>query len=508
MAEVVTIGEAMMRSVESPYGILQTVGGSELNLCASLSQLNRSSKWISALGDDQSGQRIINESKRLGIDTSAVSFSPIYPTGEYRVDFAAKQVTYQRENSAFANLSSLDLAQDLRNSLRGSKWLHLTGITPMLGDSPRGLWSSALAMAELDGINISLDFNHRTKLGEWDGLWEIVEPHLRKVHLLTLSVTDLKNINLRYSLAPNETPIEELLNLVRRKWLVTWVACSVKEQLLDGSQLRWSAISGPSGVESTRSTPLPQCPVEALGGGDAWVAALLDGMMANMQISDAIIRADRYAILVQTCPGDLSTITAEQLDGEFTSATLSKLVDNQTIAILRGDDPIAMRQRAKELINMGYSNLEVTLDSRDAFLALAQIRADSPPDICIGVGTVSDPEGQLPKANALGATFCLAPNHPKGMIEIAKKLNMVPIVGAKNIVEVSKAVELGAQAVKLFHAGTDWNEAELRSVQDKFPATTMVPVGGIGPDDRQYWEDFGFILLGMGEKLAQLSTRS
>ena len=79
MAEVVTIGEAMMRSVESPYGILQTVGGSELNLCAALSQLNRSSKWISALGDDQSGQRIINESKRLGIDTSAVSFSPIYP---------------------------------------------------------------------------------------------------------------------------------------------------------------------------------------------------------------------------------------------------------------------------------------------------------------------------------------------------------------------------------------------------------------------------------------------
>ncbi|MCS5585618.1 MAG: PfkB family carbohydrate kinase, partial [Pseudomonadales bacterium] len=188
MVGVVTLGEAMLRNVDSDAGLLQTVGGAELNVAVALAQLGRDASWLSAVGDDDGGLRILDEAIRVGVDTSSVLVLAEHPTGEYTVDFNAEKVEYQRTDSAFANLSHTMFAKSLRQLIGGARWIHLTGITPQLGELAKGTWSTAMATAELDGINISLDLNHRAALGEWDELWRNVEPHLRKVHLLTLSV--------------------------------------------------------------------------------------------------------------------------------------------------------------------------------------------------------------------------------------------------------------------------------------------------------------------------------
>jgi 2-keto-3-deoxy-6-phosphogluconate aldolase/sugar/nucleoside kinase (ribokinase family) len=502
MVEVVTLGEAMLRTVDSTAGRLQTVGGAELNVAVALAQLGRKARWLSAVGDDAAGWRILDEASRVGVDTTSVLILPQHSSGEYSVDHAATKVEYQRADSAFANLSHTMLKPSLRQLLGGAKWLHLTGITPLLGNLARGVWSTALATAELDGIKISLDFNHRSGLGEWDELWRVVEPHLRKIHLLTLSESDLENINRKSGLLNGTPTIEEMVEAVRSRWLVTWVACTVKRPQPDGSQSRWSTVAGPDGVVSTRETPTSQCPVEPLGGGDAWLAALLDGMLDDMALEDNLIRADRYAALVQTSPGDLSTITKSQLDGDFTDATLERLKSAKTIAILRGTKPDLMVERAKELVAAGITALEITLDSTSAFATLQRLRAELPPDILLGVGTVSRPLEQLPEANSHGAVFCLAANFPEDMISVAENLQMLPVVGAADLDQVAKAVAAGARAVKLFHAEHDWDEGTLSQCQVNHPDITFVPVGGVGLGDRARWESLGFTLLGMGEKLA------
>jgi Entner-Doudoroff aldolase len=502
MVEVVTLGEAMLRNVDGAAGRLQSVGGAELNVAVALAQLGRKARWLSAVGGDDAGLRILDEASRVGVDTASVLILSEHSTGEYTVDMAAEKIEYQRADSAFAKLSPTMFEPSLRQLIGSAQWLHLTGITPLLGGSARGLWSTMLATAELDGIKISLDFNHRTALAEWDELWRIIEPHLRKIHLLTLSVSDLETINRRYRLLSGTPTVEEMVDAVRSRWLVTWVACTVKEPQSDGSQLRWSAVAGPQGVASTREAPTSQCPVEPLGGGDAWLAALLDGMLANMALEENLMRADRYAALAQSSPGDLATITKAQLDGDFLDATLERLRSAQTIAILRGTKPDLMVERAKELVDTGITALEITLDSTDALATLQRLRAELPPDILIGVGTVSKPLEQLPKANSHGAVFCLAADFPDGMIEVALQLQMVAMVGAASLGQVADAVAAGARAVKLFHAEKDWDEETLRKCQLNHPEITLVPVGGIGPEDRNRWESRGFTLLGMGEKLA------
>ena len=504
MVEVVTVGEAMLRCVNSQSGMLRTVGGAELNAAVSLSQLGREVSWISAVGNDAAGHKILYQSNRIGVDTSSVVIMDEYQTGEYTVDFDTFEIEYRRSESAFTNLSYTMLDLSLREYMQNARWLHISGITPLLGELPRGVWSTSMALAELDGVKISLDLNHRPALSNWNELWKIVEPHLRRINLLTLSEADSRKINQMHQLTSEDATLEDILIAIQKNWLVTWIACTIKRSEADGSQKRWSIIAGPQEVVSSRGNPTVHSPVEPLGGGDAWIGAILDGMLSNMPLNNNLHRADKYAALVQSSPGDLSTITKSQLDDDFIYATIDRLKKAKTIAILRGKNPDLMIERAKELVESGITAIEITLDSTDAFTTLQRLRAELPPDIIIGVGTVSKPFSQLPKANKLGATFCLSPDFPEGMIEVAEKLSMVPIVGASTVNQAMDAISAGAKAVKLFHATDDWEKSNLLHLQKNYPELIWIPVGGIGPEDRDKWETLGFQLLGMGSKLALL----
>ena len=194
------------------------------------------------------------------------------------------------------------------------------------------------------------------------------------------------------------------------------------------------------------------------------------------------------------------------LDGDPISATLERLKSITKhrvglIAIFRGKHPQVIVQRASELVRNGINAIEITLDSQDAFFTLSLLRASLPPDVLIGVGTVTDPASQLPLARSLGATFCLAPNNPENMIEVAEQLDMLAIPGASNIHQVEKLVHIGARAIKLFHTIHDWNYESLKNIRNKYPNECLIPVGGLGLSDVKNLAELGFELLGLGENL-------
>src|SRR5881628_451700 len=166
MYDLVTLGEVLLRlAIPSPTRFetarqldLQ-LGGAEANVAAACARLGLSTAWISALPANPWGERI------------GVYFL------EYGVPPRPVRVLYDRRDSAFARLTASQVDWD---PVRHARMVHLTGITPALGEAPRSLLERALAEA----ATVSFDVNYRATLWSPPEARAFLEPVLTGVRYL------------------------------------------------------------------------------------------------------------------------------------------------------------------------------------------------------------------------------------------------------------------------------------------------------------------------------------
>src|SRR5260370_39054840 len=85
---VVTVGEAMVLIARAESALLESagsfrasVGGAELNCAIGLVRLGHQATWISRLGNDPFGQRILKTARGEGVDVSGVKLMEDAATG-------------------------------------------------------------------------------------------------------------------------------------------------------------------------------------------------------------------------------------------------------------------------------------------------------------------------------------------------------------------------------------------------------------------------------------------
>lgn len=312
LGRVVCFGEAMLRHSPAPEGwagrtiMLDgsphavTPGGAEYNVACALARLGGETTWVSAV-PRAGANEVLELASSAGVNLELVESE--HPLGSYRVIPGTESVEYDRSDSAFAHLEPG--AIDWRARLSGARWLVVSGITPLLGEGPLSNWSAALTFAELEGTLVALDLNHRPQLGTFEELLDIIEPRLRQMHLLVLSPSALETMVGEAS----ERAVERL----RKRWNLPYIACTWKQDLGDGVQSRWSVMAHPLGVASTEARPVTHNPVEYLGGGDAWLAGAVDGLIDGLEAEAACHRGDLLAAMTQQTFGDLGEATREQL---------------------------------------------------------------------------------------------------------------------------------------------------------------------------------------------------
>jgi 2-dehydro-3-deoxygluconokinase len=185
--DVVTAGETMVLGVPPRPGRLRhaaglelKIGGAESNLAIALSRLGLSAGWAGYLGDDEMGQLVLDRIRAEGVDASRVRRVEDHPTGLYlREQVGADvRVYYYRQGSAASTMAPEAFDPDY---LSGTRFLHLTGITPALSEGCRAfvLW----AVREI-GARVSFDVNYRSKLWGTGKAREFIEEILPDVHLL------------------------------------------------------------------------------------------------------------------------------------------------------------------------------------------------------------------------------------------------------------------------------------------------------------------------------------
>lgn len=187
----------------------------------------------------------------------------------------------------------------------------------------------------------------------------------------------------------------------------------------------------------------------------------------------------------------------------MTREEVKQLIFEEKLIVLFRRVPVEkMADLAKALVRGGVKLLEVTFDQEAENPAalyarsLETIREAVGDALCLGAGTVLT-EAQVRAAKAAGATFVLAPNTSRKVIELTRQLDMVSIPGAMTPSEIVDAWEYGADIVKLFPAD-DLGYHYIWNIRGPLPHIPLITTGGVNPQTIPEFLGHGASAVGTG----------
>jgi 2-dehydro-3-deoxyphosphogluconate aldolase / (4S)-4-hydroxy-2-oxoglutarate aldolase len=161
----------------------------------------------------------------------------------------------------------------------------------------------------------------------------------------------------------------------------------------------------------------------------------------------------------------------ETLDA-LTRACRPRVLPVATIA-----DPADAAPLAAALAAGGAEAIEVTFRTEAAPRAVATL-ADS--GLVVGAGTIRT-VAQVHEALAAGAQFVVSPALDAAVVECCLEAGLPVLPGVATATELSHALALGLDTVKLFPAEPLGGAAFVAALAAPFAEARFVPTGGVGP---------------------------
>lgn len=174
------------------------------------------------------------------------------------------------------------------------------------------------------------------------------------------------------------------------------------------------------------------------------------------------------------------------------------------VAVLRSRSADDAHATAHALAGAGIHMIEVTFTVPGAAGVVGRLRAELPPDVLVGCGTVTS-AGEVRDAVAAGAQYLVSPGTDAELGRALADSGLPFLAGVLTPGEVLHATRLGASAVKLFPASTV-GPAYLTALRGPFPGLEIVPTGGIGAGTAAPWIRADALAVGVGGALAPLDA--
>jgi 2-dehydro-3-deoxyphosphogalactonate aldolase len=176
------------------------------------------------------------------------------------------------------------------------------------------------------------------------------------------------------------------------------------------------------------------------------------------------------------------------------------LCDLPLIAILRGITPDEAAEVGDALCRAGLKCLEIPLNSPSAMDSIRRMREAVGVRAMVGAGTVLTVEA-VADAAAAGARMIIAPNTDEAVIGAAKRAGMIAAPGVFTASEAFRAIDAGADALKLFPAEAA-GPSVLKAMKAVLPPGVPVfPVGGVTPEVMRAYREAGAAGFGIGSAI-------
>ncbi|TDR39100.1 2-dehydro-3-deoxygluconokinase [Tahibacter aquaticus] len=281
------------------------IGGAEANVAIALAHFGHAVGMIGSVADNSLGRAAIAELRRQGVDARAVTVRP-GRMGLYFLETGALQrpseVLYDRADSAFARTPAA--AYDWPVLLRGAQLLHLSGVTPALGQACADTAIAAARAARALGLQVVFDGNFRAKL--WQAWQSDAASILRE--LLACADTlfaDHRDISVvlgrefagaeadRAAAAAAFDTFPHVRNIVSTRRL---------QHSVDRHDLaaQWFTRRGEIQLPAQRLDGI----VDRIGGGDAFAAGVLHGLQHGWDDEQSLRFGLAAACLKHSLPGD------------------------------------------------------------------------------------------------------------------------------------------------------------------------------------------------------------
>lgn len=329
MSEYLAFGEVMMRLkapgherfFQSPV-LEATFGGGEANVAVSLSQFGLDAGFISAIPDNEIGNGAVAELRKFGVDTSRVLRSG-ERLGLYFLETGANQrpsnVVYDRAHSAIATAASGDF--DWSAIFAGSRWLHVTGITPALSQSAADLSLECVKAARAAGVTVSCDFNYRGKLWQYGrSAPEIMGEIVKYIDICIANEGDCEmclglTVDDAQSKVSRTARYEALTAKVLEQYPNIKLIAATMRKSHSADYNRWSAClrDRDNGFKLSRRYEITDM-VDRVGGGDSFAAALIYALNVYDDRQDVLEFAVAASCLKHSIPGDFNRVSVSEVE--------------------------------------------------------------------------------------------------------------------------------------------------------------------------------------------------
>ena len=330
--KVVCFGELLLRLgapdrellLQSPRFDVH-VGGAEANVAISLARFGHAVAMASVLPANPLGDHVLGELRRHGIDTRSVQRGD----GRMGLYFLAtgagvrpSEVLYDRAGSAFARAPGD--AFDWNTVLADADMLHLSGVTPALGQRSADAALRAAHAARARGCTVVFDGNYRSKLWDaWDGDAPAILREL--IAFADIAFADHRDIAivLRRSF-DGDTPLDRFTAAARAAFdafpaLQRLVSTHREQHSVDHHNLG-AMLATRAGAVHVVAPQALHAIVDRIGGGDAFAAGMLHGLRSGMDDAASLRFGLGAACLKHTVPGDFNRVSVADVEAFLSDA--------------------------------------------------------------------------------------------------------------------------------------------------------------------------------------------
>lgn len=246
--------------------------GAESNVAIGVTRLGHQASWIGTLGDDVFGGLITRTLRGEGVDLTGVRHHPTRSTGlvvSRAGGLGTFAVDYFRAESAGQCIDQSQVEEVL--NLR-PRILHVTGITPALGEEAREATRSAVAIAKENDILVSFDVNFRSRLWSAETARPILRDLAQNSSIVFGGEAELKLLTDGADAASAIAELHDygVAEVVWKESLTATTYTPTQQVQRDG-----------------RNVPV----VDTIGAGDAFVSGYLSGILDGLPIGERLERA-------------------------------------------------------------------------------------------------------------------------------------------------------------------------------------------------------------------------